>query len=207
MFNTYKLLKLQTREDLKNHTNEELALMYQRTGDQTIIAELFCKNFAFWLTRSQSIQIISQEDRVSIILKNIEYGARTYSFKYGASLMTYIYKGIQNDFGAYKIKYKHKDRVCEYQILDLDTPVCEGGTLNDIIPDESNQLAEAMLKLTIETDNTLDQREKKMCNIFIDNPYTDIHELSRQLGVGTQRAWFLKKLLAKKLKISLCIED
>ncbi len=205
MIKTYNLLNLIRKTDYKKFTNEELAKLYQINNDEFIIAELYCRNFNYWYKLGTLINFIRSEEKASIILENINYALKNYNIRRGVSLLTYTSKYIYNAFGGLKTKKKFKNREEENKIISLD--ICDSQhnrLMSDIIEDTNNDLDACILKLTIDTDNSLTDFEKKLCHIFIDNPYIEIKEIGEEMHVTTQYIWHIKKRLAKKLKISLC---
>lgn len=203
MVKTYNILKQETKKQLKNYSNEELALYYQRTGDESAVAEIFCKNFSYWLKMAHQLKWVPYEDKVSIIVEKIHMGMKTYQLDYGTNLLSYIQSCIRNSFGGYTTKRKYKNRFLEGINMSFDDETDEGTTLLDIIPADSNDLDTAILKLTIDTHTGLNKREKFLCNLIIDSPNIETYEISDIMHITTQRVWELKKDLQKKLKISL----
>lgn len=207
MFKTYKLLKEQKNKKFENYSNEELALIYQASENQAIIAQIFCKNFNYLLNYAKSVLIINDEDKASIILESIQKAIKTFNPTRRVKLLTYIRKYVYNAFGAYKIKSKYKNRDLENTILSLDDRNDDNLILSDIIANNSEDLDRAILKLTIDTDKSLSLIEKSLCNLLIDNPNIQINEISKEMNITTQYVWIIKKNLSKKLKVSLCFEQ
>lgn len=209
MIKTYYLLKHHRNSKFKNYSNEELALAYQQTRDNALIAEMYCRNLGYWTLQASRIRIIDSTEKASIVLRNIGKGMLNYTADKGCNVLTFINSGVRNDFGGYRTKHKYKDRHMENIMLNIDEECDDdGNTLLDLIPEEdNNEFATAILKLTINTDNTLTNKEKVLCNLIIDNPRIQINEISEEMHITTQYVWIMKKNLAKKLKVSLCFED
>lgn len=209
MIKTYNLFKTKLDEDYSNFTNEQLAKIYQKNRDQLIVAEIFCRNFSYWNKLANTISFISNEDKVSIILEKIDSCLKNYTATNNASLMTYAYASIYNAFGELKIKRKYKDREQDSMLRSFDSPVNSDDSLllRDFIEDDATELNTRILKLTINTDSSLTPKEKLLCNLIIDNPVIHMNEISEEMKVTTQYVWLIRKRLAKKLKVCLCIDD
>lgn len=203
MIKTYNILKQKTENNLKNYSNEELALIYQETNNSSIVAEVFCRNFNYWLKLSCQLKCVPYDERISIILEKIHTGMETYKIDQGANLLTYIRSCVYNVSGGYTTKNKYKNRFVEGINISIDEETEEGTKLLDIIPGDNSDLDTAILKLTIDTHKGLNKREKELCNLIIDSPNIETYEIGNLLHITTQRVWELKKDLQKKLEISL----
>ena len=203
MIKTYNILKQKMENNLKDYSNEELALLYQETESQSIVAEVFCRNFNYWLKLSCQLKCVPYDERISVILEKIYTGMKTYKLDQGANLLTYIRSCVYNVSGGYTTKNKYKNRFVENINISIDEETEEGTKLLDIIPADTNDLDTAILKLTINTHTGLNKREKTLCNLIIDSPNIETYEISSIMHITTQRVWELKKDLQKKLKISL----
>ena len=207
MVKTYNLLKKQIFKNFKNYSNEELVNLYQHTCDEEIIAELYCRNFNYLYRLGLSINFISFEQKVEIILDKLIQSLDRYDCAQNIKFMTFLGKAIYNAFGELKIKRNFKGRHNEDMLSSIDAiDEISGTSLGDIIPADSNDFDEAILKLTIDTDSSLDNKEKLLCRLIIDNPKVEMKELSDALNISTQYVWLIRKRLAKKLKVSLCID-
>ena len=207
MLKTYKLLKNQRIGAYASFTNEQLAKIYQANQDNAIIAEIYCRNFGSFYRLAHKINFIDNSAKASIILEKIGKCLFNYSDNYSATLLTHIYNNVNNEFGGLKTKRKYKDRDKQDQLLNLDTPDENGLCLYEVIPDDGEELDSFILKLTIDTDTSLSNKEKTLCKLIIDNPGIEVNEIGAAMHITTQYVWLIKKRLAKKLKISLCFND
>lgn len=210
MIKTYNLLKKSISNNFisvnGNKSNDELAVIYQKTKDEQIPAYIYCRNFNYWVKVSKMINFIEYDDIASIILEKIVLGLKTFNPDFHASLLTYIYVNIYNEFGRLKTNRKYKGRIIDSSLLNLDMELCDEGTLADVLPADDTDLQTTMLKITIDTDRMLTPKEKQLCHLIIDNPSISVNELGAEMKVTTMYIWILKKNLAKKLKISLCLD-
>ena len=208
MIKTYNLLNGVRSDNYKKFTNEQLARLYQRNNDDLIIAELFCRNFGYWFKLSNLINFIHHEEKASFILENINYALKNYNIRKGVGLVTYTSRYIYNTFGGLKTKRKFKSREQESMIISLENPNCDTHKkMIDSIQANNNDFDTCILKLTIDTDKSLTDLEKRLCYIFIDNPRIEIKEISKEMNITTQYVWIIKKRLAKKLRVSLCFDE
>lgn len=207
MIKTYNILKQGIEKTLKNYSNEELAMLYKQSQKQSIVAEIFCRNFNYWLDLSCQLRGIPYDERVSVILEKIHTGLLTYNFRFQTNLLTYIRSCIRNVDGGFITKSYYKNRFVENINVSFDDEFEEDCTFEDVIAADNSDLDTAILKLTINTDSSLTSKEKLLCNLIIDNPIIQMNELSQKLKVSNQYVWLIRKKLAKKLKICLCIDE
>ena len=200
MIKTYNILKKETDEQLKKYSNEELAVYYQNTRNESAVAEVYCRNINYWLKLNYQLKNMPNEDKVSIILEKIHTGMELYNITQNASLLTFIRACVFNVYGGIITKSRYKDRTAEN--VSLDAEISEDGfNLLEVVAADNCDLDTHILKLTINSDKTLTPKEKLFCNLVIDNPVIHLNEISEEMQVTTQCVWLLRKKLAKKLKV------
>lgn len=209
MVDTFRLMSQIRQDCYKDSTNEELAEQYKKTNNQSLLAELFCKNFALYISVAYESKYgyIDNESKVSSVLTAIYNAAQFFDSSRGYVFNTLAIKCIKQEFAVHiaKLSYqKRKERVndvsfeglCELFGSDEDsTNSCEPAYLTGVNEAQYN-LVETLY--TIDNSNLTDN-EKLMCKAIINDYNITNNELADILKCHRHTVRAVKKSLQSKL--------
>ena len=209
MVSTYRLMSQVLLDENKKYTNEELAVMYQRKKDPSVLAEIYCRNFPQWvhMVNKPKFYNILNDDKVSIVLCELDKALLHFDISKGFKFTTFANKFIA--MGLYN-KLEHVNRknnaklvqfVSSSEFEESDIGVLVDDTIEELQYAE-DRYSDIELKATIQMSN-MREREKEICFIILDNPgITDI-EIAGMLKVHRHTVSTIKHGMQQKLNF-LC---
>lgn len=197
MYNTLNYLKQTRKENLKGLSNATLAFEYQQKKDDSIISEIFIKNFAFLLKLCNKVHCIDNEDKVSTILSSIHKALLHYDGSH--SFLTFLGTIIRNDFGRFKILNKFKNRSSiKISLNDKDEIDREWA---DNLEDENyqSQIDYRLLVDDILEIKSLTKNERKVLQIIVKDPLITSNEIAKKLNLCN--VYIGKQIKSIKIKL------
>ena len=207
MVDTFRLMSQIRRDKYKDYTNEQLAQEYKKTNNQSLLAELFCKNFALYsgVVYEQKYAYIDNESKVSSLLTALYNAAVFFDVDKGYVFNTLAIKCIKQEFAAHLAKLSYQKRKNKVNDISIEA-VCKmfsGEEDSDYEPEyilgvTDDQYAFVEIINTINKSN-LCENEKMLCKAIINDYNITNNELAEMLNCHRHTVRAVKKGLQSKL--------
>ena len=202
MVDTFRLMSQIRQDKYKQLTNEQLAKEYKKTNNQSLLAELFCKNFAL-ISRvvfEPIYSYIDKEDKISSVLSSIYNAALNFEASKGYAFNTFVIKCIRTEFNGYIAKLSYKKRKVD-KLYSLEA-MCENMDNQNVeinfikAYDDSYDKVELLNSIQ---NSKLSPEEKVMCEAIIQDCNITNNELAKVLSCHRHTVRHIKSSLKSKL--------
>jgi DNA-directed RNA polymerase specialized sigma subunit len=202
MVGTFRLMSQIRQQKFMGQSNEKLVEEFKKTNNQSILAELFCRNFTLIskVFYEPVYSYIDKDDKISSVLSCIYNSATNFDINKGYAFNTFMIKCIRSGFNLHiqHLSYRNRnannlyslERMCEdFENQNIET--------NFIKPyDESYDKIE--LISNIDRSN-LSESEKIMCKAIIEDSSITNNELAELLECHRHTVRNMKNNLKTKL--------
>lgn len=184
MNETLKMMKSIILGYEKNLTLEELLTEYKQTLKPNILAYLFVKNFGGIYNIGKNYTMLTEDDKISFCLQELDLCIHRYSFNRNCSFITYFFSCYKNKLRMEEQQLLTDIRYSNYVTENIDNclNLCDN-TNNFEVYDYIN--------------NCLTEKEVKHCKLLYMG-YTN-KELSSMFKVSVQHIYQINKKIGKKL--------
>jgi len=201
MVDTYRLMNQIRLIDYSGKTNEELVALYQNTNDQSILAEMFCKNFKLFcsIVYQSNYRSIDNADKVDAVLQSLNKAMKYYNHDKVISFNTFVTRCIKSRLASH-IQYLTQKR---HQGITYSLDALRENTDNEeynknILTEKDNSFDNVDFSVDFSLSD-LSEREKLMCKLIMENPNISNCELSEALNCHRHTIAKEKKILQTKL--------
>lgn len=184
MEETLKMMKLVLVGYEHNTSIKELLSDYKITYKPNILAYLFIKNYGIIYDISKKYTMLTDEDKASFCLQELDSCILNYSFDKGCEFITYFYSCFKNRLRTETEQLLTHIRYANYTCTDLDSCM-------NLYEFDNN------LELYDYINNNLTAREKEHCKLLYMG-YTN-KELAQINKVSVQYIYNINKKIGKKL--------
>lgn len=178
-------------------TTEEFVLEFQYTEDPIIIAYVFCQSYALIVNQGNKFFGLSEEDKESFAVEELELAMMDYKEGKGASFKTFFMRYFVN-----RLRAETQATNTQKRKANNVTEEYEEVTTVRAYEDQGYDNVEFIDSL--ETSFDLTENELKYCHIVMNNPVgvvdTDVAKLMGMTSAGVN---WIKKSLKKKLSFAI----
>ena len=207
MVDTFRLMSQIRQQQYKDFTNEELAQQYKKTNNQSLLAELFCKNFTLYsgVVYEPKYSYIDTASKVSSVLTAIYNAAQAFDSDKGYVFNTLAIKCIKQEFALHiqKLTYKKRKQSISDVSLESLCAIFNAGEDDTFEPEfllgvQENEYNLIEVINTINNSNLTDN-EKIMCKAIINDCNITNNELAEILNCHRHTVRAIKKGMQSKL--------
>lgn len=205
MYKTLKLMSQIRDTRLTNLNNEELVDLYQ-TGNKsqdTIISEIFCKNFELFLKIYKKFPTLDSSERISNLLQWTDTSLKRFKKSIGVKFDTFLYGNLTKRLLSIYSKSIRKGRKENANPLSIDDTTEDGYMISELIADNSNEFEKLDYKIWIESNKELTTEEKWYCMQFLHTDKPKAQDVKREIGLDPMGAYLLRQKLKTKIKNEL----
>ncbi len=206
MYKTLNLLSQTRDSSLIDLNNEQLVELYQKNHSDTIISEIFCKNFEVYQKLYKKFPTLDNDERVSSLLQWTTTSLNKYSTEKGVKFITFLYGNLTKkllSLYAKSVASKRKDTINN---ISIDDATSDGYLISELIPDNSNEDSKLEYKLWIKTHKNLTPTEKLYCLQFLNADKPKASEIKKEMGLDPIQTYAIRQKLKQKLKNELGME-
>ena len=206
MYKTLNLLSQTRDSNLIDLNNEQLVELYQKNHSDTIISEIFCKNFEVYQKLYKKFPTLDNDERVSSLLQWTTTSLNKYSTEKGVKFITFLYGNLTKkllSLYAKSVASKRKDTITN---ISIDDATSDGYLISELIPDNSNEDSKLEYKLWIKTHKNLTPTEKLYCLQFLNADKPKASEIKKEMGLDPIQTYAIRQKLKQKLKNELGME-
>ena len=200
MVDTYRLMTQVRLPEYKNESLEHLAAEYKVTNNQSILAEVFCREFKLWcsLVYSSRFSNVNRADLVSDCLSSIHRCLISFNPEYKAKVTTYITKDMYCAFITLAYKAARDKNRLNYSLEYLTEKNDNNSYELNFIKPKNVEMSEIELLEAIRVSG-LSEKERIMCKAILDDPYISNTELADVIKVHRHTIRAMKQTLQRKL--------
>lgn len=200
MVETYKLMSQIRLDTYKNCTNEELCAIYAKSMNQSVLAEMYCRNFKTWcgVAYNSKFYAINGADKASFVLQVIHKSMLKYALDKKCSFVTFCVSCISRrlvaqihylttqsrNMNVYSLDYMKEKTECDYEANFVNTQVDEISNVEF---------------MQVLRDSGLSDKEMFVCKLIMENPNITNIEIARELDVHRHTIAKCKNSLSNKL--------
>ena len=201
MVNTFRLMNQIRLEEFKVKKLENLVYEYKSTNNQSIIAEIFCRNFKLLsaVVYEQRYKFIDKDDKVDAVMQAICCAVDRFDINKNVAFNTFLVKNLRcqlYNYVAILTQQRHKGIVYSLDAM-RDNTDNEDYDVN-ILKTDYNDLDNVLLNVDLNTAG-LSEREAIMCKAIMDNPNITNCELAELLKCHRHTIAKEKIILQQKL--------
>lgn len=201
MVDTFRLMN-QIRLDIyKDFTQEELVGEYQKEENQSILAELFCRNFKSLcaVIYEARYNIIEKQDKVDCAMWSVYRALNNYDITKPVHFNTFLITNLRKRLATCMQQVLQKRHCSSVYSLDEMKENTDNNEYEKnfqiFVPSHAEQI-----NLSFDINNAgLSDREKVMCKAILDNPNISNIELSQILKCHRHTVMKEKRELQQKL--------
>ena len=201
MVDTFRLMNQIRLVQFANTPFEDLAAEYQKTNNQSIIAEVFCRDFKllFRVISEPKYNAVDKQDKVDAVLRVVYRGLEKFSPDKAVSFNTFLVAGVRRKLATYIQYLAQKKRSGTVYSLDYMKESMDNNEyeVNFDLPDSDYTKS---VEFSMDMLNAgLSERQKIMCAAIMDNPKISNVELAEILKCHRHTVCAEKKILQQKL--------
>lgn len=205
MVDTFRLMNQIRLDKYQEISQEDLAVEYQATNNQSIIAEIFCRNFKLLCSviYEARYNLVEQQDKVDSAVCAVYRALDKFDVSRNLMFNTFLIKNVRSNLATHMAKIMQK-RHCQ-NMYSLDE--MKENTDNHEYEKNFQLFAPKyteQIDLSVDLSKTnLSEREKIMCEAIMENPNISNTELSEILKCHRHTVRNEKYILQQKLAFLL----
>ena len=182
MNETLKMMRLAVDKNLSGLNNEQLVELYQKTGYDAIIAQIFVENYPlFWKQYSKSTGFMEEDEAASLSLMVINRCLDSYDASKKVKFITLLTNALVNAYGS-ELKKKNRLKRNDDNDVSLNNFLNDDEEYQDLFGVEENGYKRVEVNMVIES-STLSDRVKQICKLHIsgypNNVIADMFKISK----------------------------
>lgn len=177
-------------------TLSETALKYQKDNNPIYLAHIFCKLYPYLKTQADKYFYLTDEDKVSFVLEELNKAVLAYDATKGAQVQTLVSTYVNNRLRTETQQLQHHKRCVNNTADSYDELVA---TCDDAEGSE-DCFMNVLTELTLASAE-LSSTELQCCKIIMDEPHELKNtEIAEKMGITSAGVGYLKKKIATKLQ-------
>jgi len=182
-------------------TLSSVAVQYQSSGDPVQLAYIFCKLYPYLKTQVEKYFYLTDEDKVSFVLEELNKAVLAYDPTKGAQVQTLISTYINNRLRTETQQLQHHKR-CVNNTPDSYDELMLGAEDSD---GDETCFDDVITHMALEQAK-LSETELACCKIIMAEPnQLKNTEIANKMGITSAGVGYIKKKLENKLQLTFMV--
>ena len=201
MVDTFKLMNQIRLSEFSDISQEQLAVDYQKTENQSIIAEIFCRNFKLLCSviYEPRYRLVDNQDKVDSVMCAIHRALIKFDISKNFMFNTFLITNVRSAVTTYLYKVYQKRHCQNVYSLDEMKEKTDNNEYESNFELYNTSVAD-QVNMSVDLYNAgLSEREIIMCKAIMENPDISNQELSEILKCHRHTIRHEKNILQQKL--------